>query len=197
MANQPDPNLFKQLTGSGLLAPVGELPVDVEYTPPQGSILEGKRARAANQELLEYEPTKPTPQTDLLQDPERQFVLPWVLPLATILRVPPITDDVYRLATEEMKGSSLFAIISRSEVTKVAGDYLHWFPFVTVIKRKVVLRVGCLFHPQKRDFKIAEAWLWQNKTRSYYVIQDTRLTPLVLPGIVDRWVNYEGIFKTA
>lgn len=191
MADKP---LFQQLSQSGLILPKGELPIDIDYTPPQGSIVEDNSAKVANRELLTYEPTVPTAQTDLLQDPERQYVLPWIIPLAGILRVPPITDDVYRLATNEMKDSSLFVIISRSQVLKVAGDYLHWFPFLAVIKRKIVLRVGCLFHPRKRDFRIAEIWMWQNKTSSYYVIQDTRLTPLVLPGLVDRWVNIEGIF---
>jgi hypothetical protein len=193
MADKPAA-LFQELAGKGLITGQGELPIDIDYTPPQGAIIEGGSARAANRELLIYEPSAPTSQTDLLQDVERQYVLPWVIQLSMILRVPPITDDVYRLASDEMKDSSLFTIISRSQVLKVAGDYLHWFPFIAVIKRKIVLRVGCLYHPQKRDFRVAEVWMWQNNTGSYYTIQNPRLTPLLLPGLVDRWVVGEGIF---
>jgi len=181
--------LFRELEAKNLIKSTGVVPADVTYSPPQGRIL-GQTA----QELLSYEPTAPTPQTDLLQNCERQFVLPMVMPLALIFKVPPITDDIYRFATEDMKDSSLFCIISRSNIRKSEQGFIVWDPFVTVIKRKIVVFVTCAYHPMQKQFRVLALNLWQNSTSSYFRVTDERLG-LVLPGLVDRYVKLEGIFR--
>jgi hypothetical protein len=94
-----------------------------------------------------------------------------------------------------MKNEGLFLIISRSYVKKLNGGWLLWDPFVVVIKRMIVARVRCVYHPQDHMFHLKEIHLWQNNTGSYYRIADGRLKWETVPGILEKYVEYEEIFK--
>lgn len=186
-------DLFKELTSKGVLEQNKSLPSDVTYTAPQGKV---RYDRILTKELEEYVVRRATPQTDLLAVAERQFVLPYVMQCAPIFRVPPITDDIYRYTTEDMKDSGLFCILSRSYVKRLQSGFLLWDPFVVVIKRKIVARVRCVYHPNDRVFQVKEVHLWQNNNNAYYRINDERLSMEALPGVMERYVEYERLFDS-
>lgn len=184
--------LFDKLTKQKVLDPGPRVGEDVIYTPPRGLI---RRDRRLNQPLQEYMVREPTAQTDLLQNPERLYILPYIVSLSTIFRVPPVTDDIYRFFSEEVKASGLFLILSRSYVKKLQSGWIVWDAVLVVIKKMIVGRVRCLYHPDARKFQLKEVHLWQNNTGDYYRIADERLTWELIPGIMERYVEYEGLFK--
>lgn len=196
MVEKDRADLQKILKDGRVIKPAGVLPNDVVYSPPQGKILEDEASKTANRELLFYVPTTPTPQTDLLQSCERQFVLPIIMPLSMLFRSAPITDDIYRLATEEMKESSLFCIISRSNVRRLENGFIFWTPFVVVIKQRIVVQLKCAYHPTQHQFRVLELDLWQNNTGSYYVIKHNNLQD-ALPGIIEKYISWEGILRSS
>lgn len=186
-----DQELFDQLTGQGILDPGISVPGDVLWNAPQGKV---RHDRLMNKELETYKVRDPTPQTDLLQDPERQYVIPYVMNLAPLFKVPPIIDEVYKCATAEMLDAGLFCILSRSYVKRLENGVVLWDPFFVVIKRKIVVRIRCLYNPNTKQFRIKEIHLWQNNTSSYYRIADKRLAWELVPGIIEKYLEYEGIF---
>ena len=192
MAPRKDDSIFSRLTEHGLLNDGKEVPTDVEYTPPQGKRL---FSRYEKRELEVYKPGTPTAQTDLLADCERQFILPFAVPMSLAFRSPPITDDAYRYIPEEIKDDSLFFLLSRTDVRRLANGFITWTPVVVVIKRMVVVRIRACYHPNDRHFFVQRVRLWQNNTNSYYVIEDKRLTKEVVLNVVAKYIDKEGIFK--
>ncbi len=184
--------LFHDLEKQGLLKDGPAVRQNVIYHPPQGKII---RHKYSDPGILAYEPSDPTPQTDLLQNIERQHILPTAVQLAMLFKVPPITDDVYRFTTEEMKDESLFFILSRSNIKKVGDGFLVWDPILVVIKRSMVVRIRCFYQPSSKAFGLKEVHLWQNATNSYYIINDPKVGFVNLPGIIDKYVRMEGIFS--
>ena len=183
--------LFEQLTDQGILNRDRDVPGDVLWNAPQGKI---RHDRLLNKELETYKVRDPTPQTDLLQDAERQYVIPYVMTIAPLLRVPPIIDEVYKCATNEMLDNGLFCVLSRSYVKRLSNGVLLWDPFFVIIKRKIVVRIRCLYNPNSKQFRLKEIHLWQNNTSSYYRIADKRLGWELVPGIIEKYIEYEGIF---
>ena len=200
-----DDSIFSRLTEQGIaketvseLSKRGtfqagkEIPSDVEYSPPQGKRLFG---RFEKREIEVYQPGTPTAQTDLLADCERQFILPFAVPMSLTFRSPPITDDAYRYIPDEIKDDSLFFLLSRTDVKRLPNGFITWTPIVVVIKRMVVTRIRACFHPNDRHFFVQRVRLWQNKTNSYYVIEDKRLTKEVILNVIAKYIEMEGIFK--
>lgn len=194
MPKKSDEDLFRRLTGQGVLEPGKRIPTDVVYNSPQGKI---RYDRILNKELEEYIVRRATPQTDLLVDPERKYVLPHVMACSPIFKIPPITDDIYRYTTDEIKEAGLFLVLSRSYVKRLPNGLILWDPFFVVIKKKIVVRTRCTYHPTDKVFTLKEIHLWQNNNNAYYRIADPRLQWETVPGVLERYVEYEEIFKPA
>ena len=174
----------KGVVGSSL-----SLPSDVIYTPPSGKIV-----ISGSSPLRQYMQSDPTNQTDLLQSCERKYIMPTAMLMAkNIFRVPPITDDMYRFIDSDMKGRSMFFILSRSNAEKHTSGYIIWEPFIVVIKGLIVVAVKCAYHPQKKDFKIINVTLWQNGSNNYYLVQDQELTLEMLPLLIEKYMRLEKV----
>lgn len=202
MTWQRDDAIFSRLSEKGIIGANAKkaakggprVPDDVVYTPPTGKRLFSRYEKI---DLQIYTPGTPTSQTDLLQDCERQFILPFAVPMSLAFRTPPLTDDAYRFIPEETKDESLFFLLSRTNVHRVEDGFISWTPIVVVIKRMIVVKVRCLFHPTKRKFMIKRVRMWQNKTNSYYIVEDVRLTKEVVLNMIARYIELEGIFKAS
>jgi len=185
-------NTISELSKRGTFSQGREVPDDVEWSPPQGKRL---FSRYEKRELEVYKPGTPTAQTDLLADCERQFILPFAVPMSLAFRSPPITDDAYRYIPDEIKDDSLFFLLSRTDVKRLPNGFITWTPIVVVIKRMVVARIRVCYHPNDRHFFVQRVRLWQNKSNSYYIIEDKRLTKEVVLNIISKYIEMEGIFK--
>lgn len=186
-------DLFRKLTtGHAVLTEGPAVGSDVIYTPPTGAIRSDRRL---NQPLQDFVPKEPTKQTDLLQNIERRYILPFVPVLCPIFKVPPVTDDIYRYLAEEVKDAGLFLVISRSYVKRLSSGQLLWDAVLVVIKKKIAARIRCLYDPRPATLVIKEVHLWQNNAGDYYRIADVPLDWTIVPGIMDKYVEYEGIFR--
>ena len=185
MASSPD-ELLGQLQSH---ATVRDEPVGRNYEPPKG-----RPILALPPDAKMYVPAAPNQHTDKLAPYERRHIIPIAMMIAPVFDTVPVPDDVYRAAPEYAK-HNLFCIISRSDIRR-DGGVLSWDPVVVVVKKLCVVRVQCTLEPQNDKFAIRRMLLWSRRHEQYQAIQDPesdRIDPSVLPYILDRYAQVEGI----